>query len=192
MTNQIKWYLDQAHSSITFSVRHLMISKVHGKFKIFDASVTTVGNDFTTAQIDLWIDTKSIESGDAKRDEHLIGEDFFDIHHHKQISFISNTITQVNSDGMHELWGELTMKGISKNIKLDLQFGGVTNDPWGNEKAGFSISGKINRSDWGLVWNSTLEFGGLLVSEEIDIECEIQLGIETKKDAEMIVESNFS
>jgi polyisoprenoid-binding protein YceI len=188
MTNETKWYLDQAHSTITFSVRHLMISKVHGKFRIFDASVTTEGKDFTTAQIDLWIDTNSIDTGDDKRDEHLKGEDFFDIANHKQISFISNTITLTNVDDIHELWGDLTMNGISKNIKLDLKFGGEASDPWGNEKAGFSITGKINRADWGLVWNSTLEFGGLLVSEDIFIDCEIQLGIETKKDGEMILE----
>jgi polyisoprenoid-binding protein YceI len=188
MTTQTKWYLDQAHSSITFSVRHLMISKVHGKFRKFDASIITTAQDFTTAQIDIFMDTNSIETGDAKRDENLKSAEIFDVEHHKQISFISNTITQVGSDGLHELWGELTMKGITKNIKLDLKFGGVANDPWGNEKAGFSITGKINRSDWGLVWNNTLEFGGLLVGDEIEIACEIQVSIETKKDHEMTVE----
>jgi polyisoprenoid-binding protein YceI len=187
MTTQTKWYLDQAHSAVTFTVRHLMISKVHGKFRKFDASITTTDKDFTTAQIDIFMDVNSIETGDVERDENLKSDAFFDIANHKQISFISNTITQENADGLHELWGELTIKGITKNIKLDLKFGGVANDPWGNEKAGFSINGKINRSDWGLVWNSTMEFGGLLVSEEIEIACEIQVSIETKKDHEMIV-----
>jgi polyisoprenoid-binding protein YceI len=97
------------------------------------------------------------------------------VNNHKQIIFTSSTIGEPDADGNQELWGELTMMGITKNLKLNTQFGGIIKDPWGNEKAGFAISGKIKRSDWGLTWNATLEAGGLLVGDELSISCEIEL-----------------
>ncbi|MFM9909076.1 MAG: YceI family protein [Chitinophagaceae bacterium] len=172
---QTRWSIDPSHSEIAFKVRHLMIAQVKGTFKKFDATIYTSEKDFTTADIDVWIDAGSVSTGDEKRDEHLTGKEFFDITNHKQISFKANRIEKAGSDDMHDLWGELTMKGISKNIKLQVQFGGMLNDPWGNERAGFSIRGKINRSDWGLVWNSPIETGGLMVGDEIKISCEIEL-----------------
>lgn len=175
MTNQIQWTTDKAHSDISFKVRHLMISHVKGYFKTFDASIYTTDKDFTTAQIDLWIDAASITTGDEKRDEHLKGADFFDTVNHKQISFTSSAIEKPGADGSHVLWGELTMKGITKNVQLNVEFGGIISDPWGNEKAGFTVTGKINRSDWGLTWNSAIEAGGLMVGDEIKISCEVQL-----------------
>lgn len=175
ITNQTKWSIDQSHSEIEFKVRHLMISHVKGTFKTFDASIYTTGNDFTTAVIDLWIDASSINTNDAKRDEHLRSTDFFDVQNHKQITFTSSTIEKSHPDGSHEIWGELTMHGITKNVKLDVQFGGIVNDPWGKERAGFTVTGKINRSDWGLVWNAPVEAGGLMVSDEIAISCELEL-----------------
>ena len=170
-----KWSVDQSHCEIAFRVRHLMIAHVKGSFKIFDASIYTDGKDFTTAEIDLWIDPSSIETGDAKRDEHLKTPDFFDVLKHKQITFTSSTIQKEDAEGNHELWGELTIIGVTKNVKLNVQFGGIVKDPWGNEKAGFTVTGKINRSDWGLVWNAALETGGFMVSEEVNIVCEIEL-----------------
>ena len=175
MQKATKWSIDQSHSEIAFKVRHLMIAHIKGSFKTFDASIYTADKDFTTADIDLWIDSSSVFTGDAKRDEHLKSIDFFDVKNHKQITFTSSTIGNKNSEGKHELWGELTIVGITKNIKLDVQFGGIANDPWGNEKAGFKITGKIKRSDWGLNWNTTLDKGGLMVSDEIIISCEIEL-----------------
>lgn len=175
LTKETKWSIDLAHSEIAFKVRHLMIAHAKGSFKIFDASIYTHGKDFTTAEIDLWIDTSSITTGDEKRDVHLKSSDFFDAVAHKQITFTSSTIGKANGEGVHELWGELTMLGITKNIKLDVEFGGIAKDPWGNEKAGFSVTGKINRSDWGLVWNTPIETGGLLVSDEVSISCEVEL-----------------
>jgi polyisoprenoid-binding protein YceI len=172
---QTKWSLDPAHSEIGFRVKHLMIAHVKGTFKTFDASIYTASNDFTTAEVDLWIDPSSIDTGDTKRDEHLKSADFFDVNNHKQITFTSSTIGKPDSDGNHELWGELTMMGVTKNLKLNAQFGGIIKDPWGNEKAGFAISGKIKRSDWGLTWNAPIEAGGLLVSDEVSISCEIEL-----------------
>lgn len=175
MIKETKWSVDQAHSEITFKVRHLMISNVKGSFKQFDASIYTSGKDFTTAEIELFIDTASIDTGDEKRDAHLRGTEFFDVEKHKQISFITNTIGKADAEGHHELWGDLTMLGITKKIMLTVEFGGIVKDPWGNEKAGFTIQGKINRSDWGLVWNITLETGGFMVSDVVTISCEIEL-----------------
>src|ERR1035438_7676945 len=188
MTNQTKWSIDQTHSAIDFKVRHLMISNVKGAFKLFDASIYTTLKDFTTAEIDLWIDVASVTTGDAKRDEHLRGADFFDVQKHKQITFTSSTIGKSDKDGNRELWGELTMKGITKNIKLNVQFGGIVNDPWGNEKAGFTITGYINRSDWGLSWNNAMETGGFMLSDEVAISCEVELTNVGQKDLKMELE----
>jgi len=170
-----KWVIDPAHSEIEFKVKYLMVSNVKGQFRQFDASIYTTGDDFMSVEIDCWIDSSSIDTGDTNRDTHLKAVDFFDVENHKQITFQANTVENVDQDGSYELWGELTIKGITKKIKLDIEFGGIVTDPWGAEKAVFSINGKINRKDWGLNWNTTLESGGLLVSDEIKINCEIQL-----------------
>jgi polyisoprenoid-binding protein YceI len=170
-----KWSIDLPHSEIGFTIRHLMIANVKGTFKTFDASIYTAGADFLTAEIDLWIDPSSITTGDAKRDEHLKSTEFFDVHKHKVITFILASIGKPDTEGNHEIWGELTMKGITKSIMLTVQFGGRVNDPWGKERAGFAVTGKINRKDWGLNWNTTLETGGLMVSEEVFIVCEFEL-----------------
>jgi len=175
MSKETKWSIDPSHSEISFKVRHLMIAHVKGSFKSFDASIYTEGTDFTTADIDLWIDAASIDTGDTTRDEHLKGPDFFDVANHKQLNFTSSTIGKPDKDGNHELWGELTIKGITKNVKLMVQFGGLVKDPWANEKAGFTLTGTINRTEWGLIWNSTLEAGGIMVSEEVTISCEVEL-----------------
>ncbi len=170
-----KWVLDPAHSEIGFKVKHLMITNVKGSFTEFDASIYTTGDDFMSAEIDCWINAATISTGSADRDKHLVSPDFLDVENHKQITFTANTYENVDGDGSYELWGELTIKGISKKIKLDVEFGGVVKDPWGNEKAGFTINGKINRADWGLTWNAALETGGVLVSDTINISCELQL-----------------
>lgn len=175
MISQTKWSIDQSHSEISFKVKHLMISHVKGSFKTFDASIYTTDKDFTTAEIDLWIDAASITTGEEKRDEHLKNAEFFDVENHKQITFTSSTIEKADRDGNHDLWGELTIRGITKNVKLNVQFGGIINDPWNNERAGFTVTGKIKRSDWELTWNAAMETGGLMVSDEISISCEVQL-----------------
>lgn len=190
MTNETKWSMDLAHSEIDFKVRHLMISNVKGSFKTFDASIFTTAKDFTTAEIDLWIDASSISTGDAKRDEHLKSADFFDVQNHKQITFTSSTIGKADAEGNHELWGELTMKGITKNVKLNAQFGGIIHDPWKNEKAGFTVTGKIKRSEWGLSWNTAIETGGIMVGDEVTISCEVELINAGKKDLAMVLESS--
>lgn len=188
VTTQTKWSIDRAHSEVAFKIRHLMIAHVKGMFKTFDASIYTTSNDFTTADIDLWIDPASISTGDLKRDEHLKSSEFLDVLNYKQITFISSTIGQPDKSGNHELWGELTILGITKNIKLNVQFGGIIQDPWDNEKAGFTISGVIKRSDWGLTWNAPLETGGVLISDEVNILCEIELLNKGETDPRMILE----
>jgi polyisoprenoid-binding protein YceI len=174
-TTKVKWAVDPAHSEIGFKVKHLMISNVKGVFKEFDASIYTTGEDFLTSEIDFWINPASVDTGDEKRDGHLKSSDFFDADNFKEISFIGNTIEKVDNDGSFTLYGDLTLKGIKKQVKFDVEFGGVMKDPWGNEKAGFTINGKINRKDWGLNWNAALEAGGMLVSDEVRISCELQL-----------------
>jgi polyisoprenoid-binding protein YceI len=175
ITTRTKWSIDPVHSEIEFKVRHLMIAYVKGVFTSFNANIFTTGNDFTTADINVWIDASSINTGDDKRDEHLRSADFFDVKNHKQIGFASKTIGNGGKNGDRELYGELTMKGVTHNIRLDVQFGGIIRDPWGNEKAGFTLTGKINRNDWGLIWNTAIEAGGLMVSEEVIINCEVEL-----------------
>lgn len=189
MTKDVKWLVDRAHSEITFKVRHLMVAHVKGIFKIFEANIYTSGRDFTTAQIDLWMDASSITTGDEKRDEYLKGGDFFDAKNHKQIAFTSSTIGDADENGNHELWGELTIKGITKNITLNVQFMDTTEDPLGNEKAGFTISGKINRADWGLKWSNIIETGGFMVSEEVEISCKVELYNIDRKNLTMKLES---
>ena len=173
--NKIKWAIDPSHSEIAFKVKHLMITNVKGVFKEFDASIYTTGEDFMTSEIDFWMNPASVSTGDPKRDEHLKSADFFDAENFKQISFLGNTYEEVDKDGSYELYGDLTIKGIKKRIKLDVEFGGVMKDPWGNEKAGFTINGKINRKDWGLTWNAALEAGGVLVGEDVSISCDVEL-----------------
>ncbi|MBK6977899.1 MAG: YceI family protein [Cytophagaceae bacterium] len=175
MTNQTKWSIDQAHSDITFRIRHLMIAHVKGAFKTFDANIYTTGNDFSTAEIDVWIDASSINTGDANRDDHLKALDFLDVKNHKQITFISSTIGPMDKHHKHELWGELTIVGIKQNAKLDVEYGGIVKDPWGNDRAGFTVTGAINRADWGLVWNTNLEAGGIMIGDQINISCEIEV-----------------
>jgi polyisoprenoid-binding protein YceI len=192
MNNQIKWSIDQSHSELTFKVRHLMIAFVKGSFKVFDANIYTTERDFKTAVIDLWIDASSIETGDVKRDEHLKSADFFDAIAHKQIIFTSETIQPADTNGNHELWGELTMKGITKNVKLTATFGGIMIDPWGVEKAGFTVSGTIKRSDWDLTWNTALQNGGFMVSDEVAISCEVELINSGSSDLKMEVDSTLN
>jgi polyisoprenoid-binding protein YceI len=170
-----KWGIDPIHSEIAFKVKHLMITNVKGVFKEFEASIYTTDENFMTSEIDFWLNPASVDTGNADRDAHLKSADFFDVENHKQISFTGNTYEKVDNDGSYTLYGDLTIKGITKQIKLDVEFGGVMKDPWGNEKAGFTINGKINRKDWGLNWNSALEAGGVLVGEDVRISCEVQL-----------------
>ena len=169
-----KWNLDTAHSEITFKVKHMMITNVTGSFKSFNLDTKTEGDDFSTAKITFIAKTSSIDTGNTDRDNHLKSADFFDAESHPELKFVSTGLKK-KGDDEYVLNGDLTIKGITKPVKLDVAFGGIGKDPWGNEKAGFTISGKIKRTDWNLNWNAALETGGVLVSEEVRIHAEIQL-----------------
>jgi polyisoprenoid-binding protein YceI len=158
-----KWILDIAHSELNFKIKHLMISNVNGAFRKFDAEAG--GEDFTASPVHVTIDASSIYTNDDARDAHLKGADFFDVENHKHIAFQSTSFKKTDAEN-YKLTGQLTMKGVSKEVTLDVEFGGINKDPWGNEKAAFSLNGKINRKDWGLNWNAALETGGVLVSDE--------------------------
>ncbi|MCO5241819.1 MAG: YceI family protein [Chitinophagaceae bacterium] len=174
MTNQTKWALDPAHSEIRFKVRHMMITNVQGEFTKFSAHVLTEGDDFSKGTVEVNIESDSILTNNPDRDTHLKNADFFDVENHKAIKFKSTSLKQLD-DNNYLLKGMLNIKGVEKEISLDVEFGGTNKDPWGNTKAGFSVNGKINRKDWGLTWNAALESGGVLVSDEVKINAEIQL-----------------
>ncbi len=173
-TTKTKWGIDPVHSEIAFKVKHLMISNVKGTFKEFDATVTTDGDDFSTAQIGFSLKPASIQTGNPDRDGHLQSADFFDVANFDLITFQSNSLKNIDGEEF-ELTGKMTIKGVTRELKLEAEFGGIATDPWGNTKAGFTLNGKINRKDWGLTWNAALEAGGVLVGEEVKISCEIQL-----------------
>jgi polyisoprenoid-binding protein YceI len=170
-----KWEIDPSHSEVDFKIKHLMITNVKGGFKEFEASIYTTGKNFATCEINFCINPASINTEDEKRDEHLKGPDFFDVAKYKQIIFIGNSLEKVDHVGSFTLYGDLTIKGITNKIKLNVEYGGTMKDSLGKEKVGFSINGMINRKDWGLNWNSVLEAGGLLVSDQVAISCELQL-----------------
>ena len=170
-----KWKIDPSHSNIGFRVKHLKFSNLRGNFKEFDASIYTNGDDFLTAQIDFWLNPASINTADEKRDTHLKGIDFFNVEKYKVINFCAIRYENCAEDGRYQMYGDLTIKGIKKEVKLDVEYHGMVKDPLGNNKAIFRMFGLINRKDWGLNWNAALESGGVLVSEDVWIECEVQL-----------------
>jgi len=170
-----KWNIDPANSLIGFKVKYLKFTNVRGSFKEYDASIYTTGEDFLSAEIDFWLNPASINTGNENRDAHLRSSDFFDVEQYKEVNFTANTFQNGDESDRYVLYGELTMKGIKKQIKLDVEYGGIIKDPWGTDKALFKIKGKINRKDWGLNWNEVLETGGVLVSEDVWVNCEVLL-----------------
>jgi polyisoprenoid-binding protein YceI len=170
-----KWLLDPAHSEIQFKVKHLMITTVTGSFKEFSAEVETQGEDFSAGIISFQASAKSIDTNDKQRDAHLKSADFFDVEKFPVIYFQSSGFEKGDDDNNFQLSGNLTIKEVTRPVKLNVEFGGVAKDPWGNVKAGFSLEGKINRKEWNLNWNAALESGGLLVSDDVRISCEVQI-----------------
>jgi polyisoprenoid-binding protein YceI len=173
-SEKTKWAIDPAHSEVSFKVKHLMITNVKGVFKDFSASVTTTSGNFTTSDIEFSLNPASVDTGAVDRDAHLKSPDFFDVDNFSRLSFSGKKAEKANK-GNYVLVGDLTIKDVTKPVKLNVEFEGVMKDPWGNEKAGYTLSGKINRKDWGLHWNAALEAGGVLVSDDVSITCDIQL-----------------
>jgi polyisoprenoid-binding protein YceI len=174
MLPKIKWLIDPLHSEIGFKVKHMMFTNVSGRIGKYDSIIETSGDDFSTAVIEFTGDVDSITTGAADRDAHILSPDFFDAARFPKISFVALAFEKVN-EGNFEIKGDLTMHGQTLSIKLSADYGGLIKDPWGQIKAAFTITGKINRKDWGLEWNAALETGGVLVSEEVQIMAELQL-----------------
>ncbi len=170
-----KWVIDPTHSEVTFKVKHLMITTITGSFDTFTANIETDNEDFSHAKISFSAEVATVSTGNADRDNHLKSADFFDVEKFPTLNFVATKYESVDNDGSYELYGDLELHGVTKNIKLDVEFGGAVKDPWGNTKAGFTINGKLSRKDFGLTWNAPTEAGGVLVSDEVKIACEIQL-----------------
>jgi polyisoprenoid-binding protein YceI len=168
------WVTDPTHSEIGFKVKHMMFTNVSGKFNTFEASIENEDNNFETSKINFSAEINSVDTNNADRDVHLKSADFFDVDSYPKLSFVSTQIKKINN-GEYQISGDLTIKDVTKNIVLETEYSGLMTDPWGNTKIGLSISGKINRKDFGLTWNAALETGGVLVGEEIKLISEIQL-----------------
>lgn len=167
-----KWTLDQSHSELQFKVKHLMITTVTGNFNEFNASVEASDDQFSDAKISFDAKIDSINTRNNDRDQHLKSPDFFEAEKYPSLSFKSTSVEKSGSD--FSIVGDLTIRDVTKSIKLNAEFGGIATDPWGNTKAGFTFDAKINRTDFGLTWNSPLAAGGVMVSEEVKIVGEIQ------------------
>lgn len=170
-----KWVLDPTHSEVEFKVKHLMISTVTGHFSSFSADVTTEGEDFTSAKATFTVEAASISTKNEQRDGHIKSPDFFDVAKYPQIKFVATKIENVDNDGSYNIHGDLTIRDITKNIKLEIEFGGVIKDPWGNTRAGFTVSGKINRKEFGLLWHMTTDTGGVVLGDDVRIHVAIEL-----------------
>ncbi len=176
--SQTNWKVDASHSKLRFSVTHMMVSETEGKFKVFDGTAKSKTDlDFTNADINFTADASSIDTDDPKRDGHLKSPDFFDVEKHPTMTFKSVSMKPTGKGKTsYDLEGDLTMHGVTKRVKfLAIGADKVVKDPYGNYKYGFRVSGIINRKDFGLGWNAALEAGGVAVSEEVNIVCQIEL-----------------
>jgi polyisoprenoid-binding protein YceI len=171
---RIKWALDPNHSYIGFRAKHIMVAAIRGQFIHSSGEVYSTNENFSNANISVSIDATSITTALSVRDEQLKGPDYFDVEQFKEIKFKGDSLDKI-SDSKYVLTGDLTIKSTTKNVKLDVEFGGVVKDPFGNIKAGFAITGIINRKDFGLSKDTILEAGGLMVGEQITIVCEVEL-----------------
>ena len=171
---ETKWAFDKAHSKIQFDVSHMVISEVSGQFKEYDGVVISTNEDFSDAKINFSIDVTSIDTDNEDRDKHLRSADFFDVAKYPKITFKSKSMKKIG-ENQYKLTGDLTMHGITKEVTLDVKYGGTVKDPYGNIKAGFKITGVINRTDFGLKYNSVMDNGGMLIGEEVTITCKVEL-----------------
>ena len=169
-----RWTIDKAHSEVQFKAKHLVISTVTGYFKEFDAGMETPDGKLENARVWFKARVDSISTNNDDRDNHLKSADFFDAENHPEISFNSTGITHTDDDH-YAMHGQLTIRGITKEIRLLVEYGGTMVDPYGNTKAGYEISGKLNRHDFGLKWNAVTEAGGIVVGEEIKLALNIQM-----------------
>jgi len=168
-----KWTIDTAHSEITFKVKHLVISTVTGNFNSFDAAIESDNEDFEDAKITFEADINSIDTGNEDRDNHLKSDDFFNAEEHPKLTFVSKSFKK-SGIGQYRLIGDLSIRGNTKTVELDVEYGGTVRDPYGNTKAGFEINGKLNRKEFGLTWNAVTEAGSIVVSDEVKLNLNVQ------------------
>jgi polyisoprenoid-binding protein YceI len=171
------WAIDPSHSDVGFSVRHMMISKVRGSFGAVSGTIVTDGNPADT-KIDVSIDVTSVDTRDENRDNHLRSGDFFDVATFPTMAFKSTSVKELKKEDVYEVEGDLTIKDVTRPVTLKVEFGGVNTDPYGNTKGAASISTSIKRTDFGLTWNVALETGGVLVSDEVKIEIDLQAALQ--------------
>lgn len=172
---QVNWSFDMTHTSVRFTVTHLVISEVEGQFRKVSGQVSTPkAEDFDGGQIEFALDVGSIDTQNEQRDKHLKSGDFFEAEKYPQITFKSKSFKK-ESGNKYKVSGDLTIKGITKTVELDVTHNGTINDPWGNTKAGFKITGAVNRLDYGLKWNTLTEAGGAVVGDKVDIVANIEL-----------------
>lgn len=167
------WALEASHSEVQFKVRHMMISNVTGHFNKFDATVVTEGDDVTTANVQFSADVNSVSTNNEQRDGHLKSADFFDAGSHPQITFTGSGMEKA-SDDTYKMHGQLTMRGVTHPVTLNVEFGGIAKDPWGNVRAGFTVEGKLNRKDYGLAWTAITEAGGIVVGDEVKLMANVE------------------
>ena len=166
------WMIDPTHSEVAFKVKHLVISTVTGYFRKFEGSAASTSDDFSGATVAFSLAVDSIDTNQSDRDQHLKSADFFDTANFPTISFAGKL---VNQGGDYQLVGNLTLKGITKEVALDVTYGGTVADPYGQTKAGFEIEGKLNRKDFGLTWSAITEAGSVVVSDQVRLQFSIQL-----------------
>ncbi len=165
------WQVDASHSSMEFTARHLMVSKVRGRFTSFSGTIE-IAEDPLQSSLQASVDLASVETHDEKRDEHLRSADFFDVENHPQMTLVSTGIRPDGDD--YVLSADVTVRGITRPVEFHLEFNGVSPDPWGGTRAGFTATAEVNRKDWGLEWNVPLDGGGLLVSDKVKITLEVE------------------
>ena len=166
------WEIDPAHSSVNFSARHLMVSKVRGRFTSFHGTIT-VPDDALQASVNVVIDTASIDTRDDNRDTHLKSPDFLDVEKYPTITFVSTGVTGLSGESF-TLTGNLTIKEVTRPVELKVEFNGIQQDPWGGTRGGFDAKTEFSRKDFGLEWNVALEGGGVLVGDKVTIELEVE------------------
>ena len=171
---ETNWKIDNMHSVIGFKVRHMMISNITGSFGDFNADATVLNDDFSTAKFNFEASIDSINTGVADRDGHLKSADFFDSASYPKLTFHSESITK-KSDSDFEVSGIMNIKGVEKPVVLSMEYAGMAVDPYGQTKAGMSLTGKVKRSDFGLTWNAVTEAGSIVLADDIQLNCEIQL-----------------
>jgi polyisoprenoid-binding protein YceI len=168
------WNIDAAHSGINFSIRHMVVSKVRGRFTKFSGTLRLDDGDLTRSSVEATIDAASVDTGTAQRDTHLRSPDFFDVERFPELRFRSTRIEKLDSD-RYRVVGELTIRDVTREVTLDAEYAGRGKDPWGNERVAFAAKAALDRKDFGLGWNQVLEAGGVLVGDRVEIELDLQV-----------------